>query len=102
EQVGGLGGTDAEGKPTQMLWWPQCEVIKATARYAILHGRSDLWKYHDKTLAFVKANYPDKEYGGWFEAVIPGSPMSVRGDRAYIKGAVDGPEWGAYHQTTMF
>jgi len=102
EQVGGLGGVDAEGKAIQMLWWPQCEVMKATARYAILHGRSDLWKYYDKTTAFVKANYPDEEYGGWFEAVIPGSPMSVRGERAYIKGAVDGPEWGAYHQTTMF
>ena len=76
--------------------------MEATARYAILHGRSDLWKYYDKTTAFVKANYPDEEYGGWFEAVIPGSPRSVRGDRAYIKGAVDGPEWGAYHQTTMF
>ena len=101
EAVGGLGGVDAQGKPTQMLWWPQCEVLKATARYAILHGRSDLWKYFDKTLAFVKNNYLDTQYGGWFEAVIPGSPKEARGDRAYIKGAVDGPEWGSYHQTTM-
>jgi cellobiose epimerase len=101
DAVGGLGGMDAQGKPTQMLWWPQCEVIKATARYATLHGRSDLWKYYDKTLAFVKNNYLDKEYGGWFEAVIPGAPMSSRGDRAFIKGAVDGPEWGSYHQTTL-
>ena len=85
-----------------MIWWTECETLKATARYAILHGRSDLWPYFDQTLAFVKKNFLDSEYGGWFEGVIPGSPREALGDRAYIKGAVDGPEWGSYHQTTMF
>ncbi len=85
-----------------MIWWTECETLKATARYAILHGRSDLWPYFDKTLAFVKKNFLDPEYGGWFEGVIPGSPREALGERAYIKGAVDGPEWGSYHQTTMF
>ena len=85
-----------------MIWWTECETLKATARYAILHGRSDLWPYFDQTLAFVKKNFLDTEYGGWFEGVIPGSPREALGDRAYIKGAVDGPEWGSYHQTTMF
>jgi cellobiose epimerase len=101
EAVGGLGGVDAQGKATQMLWWPQCEVLKATARYAILHGRTDLWKYFDKTLAFVKTNYLDTEDGGWFEDVIPGTPREAGGEHAFIKGSVDGPEWGSYHQTTM-
>ena len=50
DAVGGLGGVNAGGQPTQMLWWPQCEVIKATATYAILHGRTDLWPYYHKTL----------------------------------------------------
>ena len=40
DAVGGLGGVNASGQPAQMLWWPQCEVIKATATYAMLHGRS--------------------------------------------------------------
>ncbi len=31
EAVGGLGGVTPDGKPARMLWWPQCEVIKATA-----------------------------------------------------------------------
>jgi mannose/cellobiose epimerase-like protein (N-acyl-D-glucosamine 2-epimerase family) len=84
-----------------MIWWTECETMKATARYAILHGRSDLWLYFDKTEAFVKANFLDPEYGGWFEGVIPGSPREALGARAYIKGAVDGPELSAYHQTTM-
>lgn len=92
-----------DGTPVReyMIWWTQCETLKATARYAILHGREDLWPYFDQALAFVKANFFDHEYGGWFEGVIPGSPREALGERAYIKGAVDGPEFGSYHQTTM-
>jgi mannose/cellobiose epimerase-like protein (N-acyl-D-glucosamine 2-epimerase family) len=85
-----------------MIWWTQCETMKATARYATLHGRSDLWPTFHQATDFVKGNFTDHEYGGWFEGVIPGKPREALGERAYIKGAVDGPEWGTYHQTTMF
>jgi mannose/cellobiose epimerase-like protein (N-acyl-D-glucosamine 2-epimerase family) len=102
KEVGGLGGRNASGEPSNMLWWPQCEVIKATAHYAILRGRSDLWPYHHQTLDFVKKTYLDPEYGGWFEGYIPGKPREALGDRAYIKGAVDGPELSPYHMTAMF
>ena len=102
EAVGGLGGVDADGKPSRMLWWPQCEVIKATANYAILHGRTELWRYHHKTLDFVKNEYLDTEDGGWFADYVPGQPRAERGERAFYKGSVDGPEWGAYHQMSMF
>jgi mannose/cellobiose epimerase-like protein (N-acyl-D-glucosamine 2-epimerase family) len=102
DAVGGLGAFDRNGKPARMLWWPQCEVIKATATYATLHGRQDLWPYYQKTLDFVKKNYFDTESGGWFEAYIPGEPRSAQGDKAFIKGSVDGPEWGSYHQTMLF
>jgi cellobiose epimerase len=101
EAVGGLGGVNASGQPTQMLWWPQCEVIKATANYAILHGRSELWPYFHKTLDFVKKEYFDTEYGGWFAAYVPGQPREAQGVKAFYKGSVDGPEWGSYHQTSM-
>jgi cellobiose epimerase len=102
EAVGGLGGVTPDGKPARMLWWPQCEVIKATANYAILHGRSELWPVHHKTLAFVKKEYLDTEHGGWFADVVPGQPRAERGEKAFYKGSVDGPEWGAYHQMSMF
>lgn len=96
--------TKPDGTPSReyMIWWTQCETLKATARYAILHGRSDLWPIFDQNLEFVKKNYLDHEYGGWFEGVIPGKPREALGERAYIKGAVDGPELGSYHQTTMY
>ena len=102
KEVGGLGGRNANGQPSMMLWWPQCEVIKATAHYGILRGRSDLWPYYHQTLDFVKKTYLDTEFGGWFEGYIPGSTREVLGERAYIKGAVDGPELSPYHMTSMF
>jgi mannobiose 2-epimerase len=101
EAVGGLGGVSPSGQPAQMLWWPQCEVIKATANYAILHGRTELWPYFHKTLDFVKKEYFDPEYGGWFAAYVPGQPREAQGEKAFYKGSVDGPEWGSYHQTSM-
>lgn len=51
---------------------------------------------------FHKKNFMDPEYGGWFEGVILGWPREALGERASIKGAVDGPEPSAYHQTTFF
>lgn len=102
KEFGGLGGRNASGQPAMMLWWPQCEVIKATAHYAILRGRTDLWPYFHQTLDFVKKTYLDTEYGGWFEGYIPGQPREALGERAYIKGAVDGPELSPYHMTSMF
>jgi len=105
----GTGGTWTSataqgGTPPRknMLWWPECETIKATARYAIKHGRSDLWPVFDRCLEFVRTNFFDRTYGGWYETVIPGEPRENLGPRAYIKGAVDGPEWGSYHQTACF
>jgi mannose/cellobiose epimerase-like protein (N-acyl-D-glucosamine 2-epimerase family) len=99
EAVGGLGGVNAAGQPTQMLWWPQCEVLKATAHYAILHGRTDLWPYYQKTWDLLKKEYIDTTDGGWFAAYVPGRPRADQGEKAFYKGSVDGPEWSAYHQT---
>ena len=99
EAVGGLGGVNSAGQPSQMLWWPQCEVLKATANYAILHGRTDLWPYYQKTWELIKKEYIDTADGGWFAAHVPGRPRADQGEKAFYKGSVDGPEWSAYHQT---
>jgi mannobiose 2-epimerase len=99
-EVGGLLGVNSA---TQlMLWWPQCEVVKATANYAALHGRTDLWPIYHKTLEFLKREYFDEEFGGWFPNFSPSQPRSERSPAAFYKGAVDGPEWGAYHQISMY
>lgn len=101
-EIGGLASRDDSGEYRPMLWWPQCEVVKATAHYAILRGRSDLWPYYQKTLSLIKTHYLDTEHGGWFEAYQPNVPREKMGERAYMKGAVDGPELSAYHQASMF
>jgi mannose/cellobiose epimerase-like protein (N-acyl-D-glucosamine 2-epimerase family) len=103
--LGASGGFDEQGRPIITFWWSQCELLKALGRYAALHGRSDLWPYFDKTLAFIKSNHIDPEYGGWFEAVVPGwsrAKLAEVSTRAYIKGSLDGSNFDAWHQTLMF
>lgn len=100
--IGGLGPYNAQGQPQPMLWWPQCEVVKATGLYAILHGREDLWPYFHETLDFLRNNYFDTKDGGWFEWYFPGKTRAEQGPRAFYKGSVDGPEWGAYHPVMLF
>jgi cellobiose epimerase len=102
QEIGGLGSHGRDGTPSYMLWWPQCEVIKATSRYAVMHGRSELWPTFHKTLDFVKKTYFDTEFGGWFEGFTIGKTRDQLGARAYIKGAVDGPELSPYHMTSMY
>ncbi len=92
EATGGLGGG-------RMLWWPQVEVLKATANYAVLHGRPDLRPYYNKTWDLIKKEYLDTVDGGWFSTYAPGQTRAEQGERAFYKGSVDGPEWSAYHQT---
>jgi len=100
--IGGLGAYNAQGQAQPMLWWPQCEVVKATGIYAVLHGREDLWPYFHETLDFIRNNYFDRQDGGWFEWYLPGKSRAEQGPRAFYKGSVDGPEWGAYHPTMLF
>jgi mannose/cellobiose epimerase-like protein (N-acyl-D-glucosamine 2-epimerase family) len=73
---GSWSGADVNGNVPnkQMIWWCQAELLRATAHYAIRHGRSDLWPYFDQSLAFLRANFLDAEYGGWYYAWIPHIP----------------------------
>jgi mannose/cellobiose epimerase-like protein (N-acyl-D-glucosamine 2-epimerase family) len=104
--IGGSGGFDDRGRPIITFWWSQCELVKAVGLYAALHGRSDLWPYYEKTLAFIKNNLVDSEYGGWYEAAVPGwsrAKLAETGSvRAYIKGSLDGSNFDAWHQSLMF
>jgi hypothetical protein len=70
----------------------------------MLDGRSDLWPYYDKALAFIKNNFVDTEYGGWYDEMVPGWPRAQLAEwspRAYVKGAQDRNEFEAFHQASM-
>ena len=57
-------------------WWPQCEAIRSLMHFAILHGNNALWPPLLKTLRFVKEDFVDSEYGGWYTSREPGaSPL---------------------------
>ena len=47
-------------------WWEQCEAIRALMHFAVVRGRSELWKPLEKTVDFVKRFYVDPEFGGWY------------------------------------
>jgi mannose/cellobiose epimerase-like protein (N-acyl-D-glucosamine 2-epimerase family) len=105
KDIGGLGGVDAKGRLVNTFWWSQCEFLKTLGEYAMLDGRSDLWPYYDEALAFIKNNFVDSEYGGWYDEMVPGwsrAKLAEWSVRAYVKGAKDANEFEAFHQSSMF
>lgn len=77
-------------------WWQQCELLRALMHYAAARGREDLWPAFAESLAFVKANFMDAEYGGWYGSASPG-----RAPRA--RAANKGSNWKVgYHAAGMY
>jgi mannose/cellobiose epimerase-like protein (N-acyl-D-glucosamine 2-epimerase family) len=60
------------------MWWQQAEHLRAVSHYAALRGRSDLWPAFDKSLDFVKRNFMDSEYGGWYFDYDPARPREEK------------------------
>ncbi len=56
-------------------WWEQCEAARALAHFLVVRRREDLAGPLAALLAFVRATYPDPEYGGWYA-----SPPGACGD----------------------
>jgi mannose/cellobiose epimerase-like protein (N-acyl-D-glucosamine 2-epimerase family) len=51
------------------VWWVQCEAIRAMLRFAVRHGRDDLWRPIEACLAFCNEHFVDAQYGGWLESL---------------------------------
>ena len=104
---GGIwSGADLNGNVTrQMIWWCQAELLRASAHYAIRHNRRDLWPYFDQSLGFLKKNFLDPQYGGWYYSWRPDIPRDAM-DLGYQKGKVDGSTAASgktsYHDTAMY
>jgi cellobiose epimerase len=77
-------------------WWHQCELLRALAHYAAVRGRKDLWEPFAQSLDFVKRNFIDAEYGGWYASYDPAKP---REGRALNKG---GAFQVGYHVCGMY
>lgn len=95
------GGIMSPAKPDGTLseakkgWWEQCEAIRALLHFGIVRDRRDALELADRTLAYVKKNFVDKEYGGWFSQ--PASDAK-RDPASQSKGS----EWKLdYHVVSM-
>ncbi|HET7092835.1 MAG TPA: AGE family epimerase/isomerase, partial [Thermomicrobiales bacterium] len=60
---------DYDGRPRdgRKGWWEQCEAIRAMRRYVARHDAAEIAAPLDRSLAFVRRNYVDDEFGGWYE-----------------------------------
>jgi mannose-6-phosphate isomerase len=77
----------------EKLWWVQSEFLRATLRYAMRHGRTDLREPFEATFAFVRAELVDRENGGWYE--------SPRSECARTTCADEQPDVG-YHVVALY
>ncbi len=86
------GGISRDGKS----WWEQCETLRCMMHWAALRGRGDLWGPFDKSLEFVKQDFIDSEYGGWYASYNPKIP---RDERRAFKGSIGKI---GYHDSGMY
>ncbi len=77
-------------------WWQQCEGLRAVLRYAMHHGREDLWPAFESSLRLAKERFIDPEHGGWFQKYDPNKSREG-------KGLDKGTHWMAgYHVTNLY
>jgi len=85
---------DGKRKAAVKGWWEQCEAIRALMHFAVVRGDSEALEPMDKVITFIRKNFVDEEYGGWFSR-----PTSIAGERASLN---KGSEWKVdYHVVGM-
>ncbi|MGC8667639.1 MAG: AGE family epimerase/isomerase [Chthonomonadales bacterium] len=62
---------DGTARPGPLIYWVQCEALRALIHFATVRARSDLLTPAQHVYAFVRTRFLDPFYGGWFEAVDP-------------------------------
>jgi mannose/cellobiose epimerase-like protein (N-acyl-D-glucosamine 2-epimerase family) len=87
--------TDGTVEGREKIWWVQAELWRAMLRYAVRHGRDDLWPMIVQTRAFVDETMIDHEHGGWWESVLDG--------RANERHSEKGTIWKCgYHEMNLY
>ncbi|QNN25082.1 hypothetical protein HED60_23325 [Planctomycetales bacterium ZRK34] len=85
---------------TEVVWWDQAELTRATLEFALLRGRDDLWNAFDAAWPFINNVLVDPIYGGWFQTVQwDGSAWTYPSGYGTDKGHV----WHVgYHETMLY
>jgi mannose/cellobiose epimerase-like protein (N-acyl-D-glucosamine 2-epimerase family) len=72
------GGIFSPARPDGVLineekgWWQQCETIRALVHFYLRFHRNELNGPLQNMLEFVKAQFIDPQYGGWYTTIGPG------------------------------
>jgi mannose/cellobiose epimerase-like protein (N-acyl-D-glucosamine 2-epimerase family) len=98
KQAGGIWSVcDYSGRVASPVksWWQQAELLRALAHHAKLRGRTDLWPAYRQSLEFVKTNFIDGEFGGWYNNYDPAAPRTGRREHK-------GTDWMVGYHVTGF
>lgn len=74
-------------------WWEQCEALRAISRYVVRHDSATLVGPLQQSLTFVRENYVDSTYGGWYDC-----PPGMGDTPSLVKGHVSKLD---YHVVNM-
>lgn len=77
-----------------LQWWPQCESIVGCINAWQITGQKKYFDAAVRTWEFVKGNFIDREYGGWFK--------NLSADRVPDTRDAKGSTWNCpYHNSRM-
>ena len=69
---------DGRVKGSAKGWWQQAEAVRALIHFAFGHGWRELRRPLDECVEFVKHNFVDHEYGGWYRSYPAGGDPDDR------------------------
>lgn len=90
---------NSHGVEQRMSWWPQCEAVIGCINAWQITGKRKYFDQAVKTWRFIRDNFVDREYGGWFNELeaAPGN-QSMSPNTRTPKGSM----WNCpYHNSRM-
>jgi mannose/cellobiose epimerase-like protein (N-acyl-D-glucosamine 2-epimerase family) len=96
--TGGLQATstmDGKEGDKSYWWWAQAELMRATAHFAEMHGRSDLYPVFEQTQSFARMHFIDLARNNWTNK----SPYFAD-DQGKIRQVI-GYHWMAYYAEAL-
>lgn len=91
--------TDVMGQPPMALewdmrlWWPQCEAMIALRLAAQIFQENQYEEWYQEILAYVEANFRDKEHGEWYGYLHYDSTVSTTIKGNIFKGCFHVPRF---------
>jgi cellobiose epimerase len=62
-------GYDGTVRDPKYYWWSQTELLRGLAHFIWERDRKDLESQFERSLSFVRNNFIDQQFGGWFSTL---------------------------------